>query len=153
MRPYSGSGRRRQLRLVDERDRLQGLLVRLRAVATNREDYEPHDITDDEAALQADAIEEQNPVLIAGSPLRDPGVRGRYRHEPFDRKPSAARFSSISPWSWAITVSRTSSPGTRPAPMLTAASMGKEIAFSVEYVPSWDTPQEIAGITMVLVVE
>jgi RNA polymerase-binding transcription factor DksA len=29
----------------------------LRVAATSRRDYEPHDITDDEAAIQADAIE------------------------------------------------------------------------------------------------
>lgn len=46
-----------QSQLVDERNRLRGLLEDLRAAATSREDYEPHDITDDEAAFQADAIE------------------------------------------------------------------------------------------------
>jgi DnaK suppressor protein len=46
-----------QSRLLDERDRLRRLLNDLRAAATSRGDYEPHDITDDEAALQADLIE------------------------------------------------------------------------------------------------
>ena len=48
----------RQLdRLLGERDQLRGLLDRLRVAATSRSDYEPHDVTDDEAAIQADAIE------------------------------------------------------------------------------------------------
>jgi DnaK suppressor protein len=46
-----------QSRLIDERDRLRRLVADLRAAATSRVDYEPHDITDDEAALQADLIE------------------------------------------------------------------------------------------------
>ena len=44
-------------RLMDERDRLGRLLSDLRSAATSRHDYEPHDVTDDEAAIQADAIE------------------------------------------------------------------------------------------------
>ena len=49
---------RRQLsRLRDERERLTRLHEELRALARSRHDYEPHDITDDEAAIQADAIE------------------------------------------------------------------------------------------------
>ena len=46
-----------QCRLIDERDRLRRLLTDLRAAATRRSDYEPHDITDDEAAIQADLVE------------------------------------------------------------------------------------------------
>lgn len=57
MRESSTSGRRQQSQLLDERNRLQGLLADLRAAATSRGDYEPHDVTDDEAAVQADAIE------------------------------------------------------------------------------------------------
>lgn len=49
--------RRRRSQLSAERDRLRKLLAGLRAAATSRADYEPHDVTDDEAALQADAIE------------------------------------------------------------------------------------------------
>lgn len=48
---------RTQSQLRDERDRLRGLLEGLRAVATSRGDYEPHDVSDDEAAMQADVIE------------------------------------------------------------------------------------------------
>jgi RNA polymerase-binding transcription factor DksA len=33
------------------------LVEDLRSAATSRLDYEPHDVTDDEAALQADAVE------------------------------------------------------------------------------------------------
>ncbi len=46
-----------QSRLLDERDRLHRLHADLREAAISRSDYEPHDITDDEAALQADLIE------------------------------------------------------------------------------------------------
>jgi RNA polymerase-binding transcription factor DksA len=44
-------------RLLGDRDRLTDLLGELRAAAMSRRDYEPHDVTDDEAAIQADAIE------------------------------------------------------------------------------------------------
>lgn len=50
-------GWRQQSRLLDERDRLGRLHEALRVAATSRRDYEPHDVTDDEAAIQADAIE------------------------------------------------------------------------------------------------
>jgi RNA polymerase-binding transcription factor DksA len=49
--------RRHQHRLLGERDRLRDLLEELRAAAMSRADYEPHDVTDDEAAIQADTIE------------------------------------------------------------------------------------------------
>ena len=48
---------RQQHRLLGDRDRLRDLLEELRAAAMSRPDYEPHDVTDDEAAIQADAIE------------------------------------------------------------------------------------------------
>jgi RNA polymerase-binding transcription factor DksA len=48
---------RQQSRLLEQRDRSVRLLKRLRVAATSRSDYEPHDITDDEAAIQADVIE------------------------------------------------------------------------------------------------
>lgn len=57
MNSLSMSESRQQARLRDDRNRLQGLLEELRAAATSRGDYEPHDITDDEAAIQADVIE------------------------------------------------------------------------------------------------
>jgi len=57
MRVYSSSEFQLQSRLIAESDRNGGLLEELRAAATSRSDYEPHDVTDDEAAIQADAIE------------------------------------------------------------------------------------------------
>ncbi len=48
---------RQHSRLLDERYRLKRLYEDLRVAATSRRDYEPHDITDDEAAIQADALE------------------------------------------------------------------------------------------------
>ena len=50
---------RQQSRLQDQSDRLRRTLADLRAAATSRADYEPHDVTDDEAAVQADAIEDR----------------------------------------------------------------------------------------------
>ena len=57
MRVYSDSEWRRQSQLTEEGDRLRDLLKRLRSAPTDRGGYEPHDVTDDEAALQAYAIE------------------------------------------------------------------------------------------------
>ncbi len=57
MRVWSRLEWQQQSRLLDERDRLRRLHVELRTAATSRRDYEPHDVTDDEAAIQADAIE------------------------------------------------------------------------------------------------
>lgn len=57
MRVSSRFDWQQQSRLLDERERLRRLLNDLRAAATSRSDYEPHDITDDEAALQADLVE------------------------------------------------------------------------------------------------
>ena len=57
MRVLSTSEWRQQSQLLDDRTRLQGLLEDLRSAATSRGDYEPHDVTDDEAAMQADVIE------------------------------------------------------------------------------------------------
>jgi RNA polymerase-binding transcription factor DksA len=48
---------RQQDRLLGERARLSDLLEELRSVAMSRSDFEPHDVTDDEAAIQGDAIE------------------------------------------------------------------------------------------------
>lgn len=59
MRVSSRFDWQQQSRLLDERDRLRRLLEDLRKAAVSRGDYEPHDITDDEAALQADLIEER----------------------------------------------------------------------------------------------
>jgi RNA polymerase-binding transcription factor DksA len=57
MKATSSLGRRKQSQLIDERNRLRSLFKGLRDAATSRGDYEPHDVTDDEAAIQADAIE------------------------------------------------------------------------------------------------
>jgi RNA polymerase-binding transcription factor DksA len=57
MKDTSTPGLRHRSQLLDERNRLRGLLEDLRAAATSRGDYEPHDVTDDEAAVQADVIE------------------------------------------------------------------------------------------------
>ncbi len=57
MTAHSNLEQRQQYRLVDDRARLRDLLEDLRAAAMSRADYEPHDVTDDEAAIQADAIE------------------------------------------------------------------------------------------------
>jgi len=56
MRVLTTSEWQQQSLLLDERDRLQYLFEELRDAATSRGDYEPHDVTDDEAALQADVI-------------------------------------------------------------------------------------------------
>ena len=55
MKAASSLGLREQLN--DERSRLRTLFEKLRDAATSRGDYEPHDVTDDEAAIQADAVE------------------------------------------------------------------------------------------------
>lgn len=57
MRALSVSEWQQQSQLLDKRNRLRNLFEELRDVATRRGDYEPHDVTDDEAALQADVIE------------------------------------------------------------------------------------------------
>ena len=57
MKASSSRGRQQQSQLIGEQNRLRCLLQRLRDAATSRGDYEPHDVTDDEAAIQADAIE------------------------------------------------------------------------------------------------
>ena len=57
MRVWTRLEWQQQSRLVEDRVMLTRLLSDLREAATSRHDYEPHDITDDEAAIQADAIE------------------------------------------------------------------------------------------------
>lgn len=57
MRVYGGFEWKQRCWLLGERDRLRDMLVKLRGVAMSRSDFEPYDITDDEAAIQADAIE------------------------------------------------------------------------------------------------
>ena len=56
MRVYGGLEWKQRCWLLGERDRLKDLLDKLRAAAISRSDFEPHDITDDEADIQADAI-------------------------------------------------------------------------------------------------
>lgn len=53
----TASHRRARSRLLEERRHLGRLHTDLWAAATSRRDFEPHDISDDEAAMQADAIE------------------------------------------------------------------------------------------------
>ena len=57
MRVYTPFEWHRQCELLAEQTRLEGLHGGLRSAATSRSDYEPHDVTDDEAAAQADAAE------------------------------------------------------------------------------------------------
>ena len=64
-----------QSRILNERDRLRRLHTDLREAATSRRDYEPHDITDDEAAIQADAIENR---LAAADKALERIDAGRY---------------------------------------------------------------------------
>jgi DnaK suppressor protein len=66
---------RHRRQLIVESDRLRGMSAGLRAAATSRADYEPHDVTDDEAALQADAIEAR---LVAVEAALDRMVSGEY---------------------------------------------------------------------------
>ena len=73
------SDARYQSRLAEERSRLQDLLGRLRAAATDRAEYEPHDVTDDEAALQADAIEMRLAAVAAALVRIDTGEFGLCR--------------------------------------------------------------------------
>jgi hypothetical protein len=51
----------------------------LRVAATSRRDYEPHDVTDDEAAVQADAIERRLTSIDEALGRID---FGRLRHMP-----------------------------------------------------------------------
>jgi len=67
---------RHQSRLLDERDRLQRLHKGLMNAATNRHEYEPHDIVDDEAAIQADAIESRLAAVNDALERIDSGTYG-----------------------------------------------------------------------------
>ena len=63
-------------RLLGDRDRLRVLFEELRAAAMNRRDYEPHDVIDDEAAIQADAIEGRLAAIDAALDRIDSGEYG-----------------------------------------------------------------------------
>ena len=76
---FSESERRRQAHLIEEGDRLRDLLERLRSAATDRAGYAPHDITDDEAALQADAVEARLVAVEAALDRIESGEYGRCR--------------------------------------------------------------------------
>ncbi len=65
MNVYLGSEWRHQSQLIEERERLRDLLGRLRSAATDRTEFEPYDVIDDEVALQADAIEARLVVVMA----------------------------------------------------------------------------------------
>ena len=79
MKVYSESGWRRQSQLIEEGDRLKGLLGSLRSAATDHAECEPHDITDDEAALQADAIETRLVAVVAALDRIEAGEYGLCR--------------------------------------------------------------------------
>ena len=59
MKLYGGFEVRQRSWLLRERDRLRDLLDQLRAATTSRSDFESHDTTDDEAVIQAEAIEDR----------------------------------------------------------------------------------------------
>lgn len=75
LKVYSEAEWWRLSQLIEEGDRLRGLLGRLRSAATDRAEYEPYDVTDDEAALQADAIEAR---LVAVEAALDRVEAGEY---------------------------------------------------------------------------
>ncbi len=79
MKVYSESEWRRQSQLIEEGVRLKDLLGRLRSAATNRAEYEPHDVTDDEAALQADAVEARLAAVEAALDRIEAGEHGLCR--------------------------------------------------------------------------
>lgn len=49
----------------NQHDRSTAILRNLRSAATNRDEYEPHDVVDDEAAIQADLVEERLEAIDA----------------------------------------------------------------------------------------
>ena len=57
MRVWSRFEWQQQSRLLDERERLRRHLAELRSAAASRRGYKSHHVTDDEATIQADAIE------------------------------------------------------------------------------------------------
>jgi RNA polymerase-binding transcription factor DksA len=77
MRVFTSSEFRLQSRLIAEQDRNRDLLADLRAAATSRSDYEPHDVTDDEAAIQADAIEARLAAICDALERIESGDYGR----------------------------------------------------------------------------
>ncbi len=77
MKVWSNAEWEQQSRLLDERDRLRRLHTELRAAATSRRDYEPHDVTDDEAAIQADVIEGRLTAVDEALERIDSGGYGR----------------------------------------------------------------------------
>ena len=79
MRVLSESERRRRERLIEEAERLRVLMDGLRSAATDRAEYEPHDVTDDEAALQADAIEARLTAVTAALDRFESGDYGLCR--------------------------------------------------------------------------
>jgi RNA polymerase-binding transcription factor DksA len=79
MKVFSESERRRRRHLTEEGERLRVLLAGLRSAATNRVGYEPHDVTDDEAALQADAIEARLSAVTAAVDRIESGEYGLCR--------------------------------------------------------------------------
>ncbi len=80
MKEVPGLEWRQQSRLLDQRDRLMRLLKDLRVAATNRSDRESDDITDNEAAIQADAIEGRLTAVDNAIHRIDSGVYGSRLH-------------------------------------------------------------------------
>ena len=68
---------RARARLLEERARLRRLHSVLRAAATSRCDFEPHDVSDDEAAIQADLVEQHLIALDGALSRLDTGAYGR----------------------------------------------------------------------------
>ena len=77
MRVWSRFEWQQQSRLLDERERLQRQRAELRTAATSRRGYEPHDVTDDEATIQADAIEGRLAAVNKTLERIDAGNHGR----------------------------------------------------------------------------
>ena len=77
MRVWSRFEWRQQSRLLDERERLRRQRAELRTAATSRRGHEPHDVNDDEATIQADAIEGRLAAVDEALVRIDSGNYGR----------------------------------------------------------------------------
>ena len=103
MRVLSTSEWRGQSQLLDERARLRSLFEELRDAATSCRDDEPHDVTDDEAAIRADVIEACLAAIDgaldrikAGGRLRAVrSVRGSHRRGATRRPPCQPRLPGM----------------------------------------------------------
>ena len=77
MRVWSKFEWQQQSRLLDERERLRRQRAELRTAATSRRGHEPHDVNDDEATIQADAIEGRLAAVDEALVRIDSGNYGR----------------------------------------------------------------------------